>query len=103
MSRDTHSIAPLSFRGATSSGVSTLLPTLTGRGHEHHGEILREVAALADSGSLKPVLDPRHFTLETVIDAHTAVETGTTSGRVVVDIEACFPRPCRTGCIGRPC
>jgi NADPH2:quinone reductase len=84
----THSIAPLSFRGATYSGVFTLLPMLTGRGREHHGEILREVAALADSGLLKPVLDPRRFTLDTVADAHTAVETGATTGKVVVDIEA---------------
>jgi NADPH:quinone reductase-like Zn-dependent oxidoreductase len=84
----THSIAPLSFRGATYSGVFTLLPMLTGRGREHHGEILREVAALADSGLLKPVLDPRRFTLDTVADAHTAVETAATTGKVVVDIEA---------------
>jgi NADPH:quinone reductase-like Zn-dependent oxidoreductase len=84
----THSIAPLSFRGATYSGVFTLLPMLTGRGREHHGEILREVAALADSGLLKPVLDPRRFTLDTVADAYTAVETGATTGKVVVDIEA---------------
>ncbi|MEU2134547.1 zinc-binding dehydrogenase [Streptomyces sp. NPDC018352] len=75
---------------------------LTGRGREHHGEILREVAALADCGSLKPVLEPRHFTLDTVIDAHTAVETGTNTGRVL-GIEACLPRPCRTGCIGLSC
>ena len=35
-----HSLAPLSFRGATYSGVFTLLPLLTGRGRAHHGEIL---------------------------------------------------------------
>ncbi|MFD8388797.1 zinc-dependent alcohol dehydrogenase family protein [Streptomyces sp. NPDC059680] len=84
----THSIAPLSFRGATYSGVFTLLPLLTGRGREHHGEILREVAALADSGSLKPVLDPRRFTLDTVADAHAAVEAGAATGKVVVDVGA---------------
>ena len=43
-------LAPLSFRGATYSGVFTLLPLLTGEGREHHGEILREVAALVDAG-----------------------------------------------------
>lgn len=53
----THSLAPLSFRGATYSGVFTLLPLLTGRSREHHGAILREAAALADNGALKPVLD----------------------------------------------
>ncbi|WP_234538257.1 zinc-dependent alcohol dehydrogenase family protein [Streptomyces shenzhenensis] len=81
-----HSLAPLSFRGATYSGVFTLLPLLTGRGREHHGEIMREAATLADAGALKPLLDPRHFTLADVTDAHAAVESGTARGKVVVDI-----------------
>jgi NADPH:quinone reductase-like Zn-dependent oxidoreductase len=82
----THSIAPLSFRGATYSGVFTLLPMLTGRGREHHGEIMANATALVDQGLLKPLVDPRHFTLETVADAHRAVETGDTQGKVAVDV-----------------
>lgn len=84
----THSIAPLSFRGATYSGVFTLLPMLTGRGREHHGEILTNVAALADASNLRPLLDPRHFTFETIEDAYTTVETGAAQGKVVVDVTA---------------
>lgn len=83
----THSIAPLSFRGATYSGVFTLLPMLTGRGREHHGEIMREAAALADGGELKPLLDPRRFTLATVAEAHAAVESRTARSRIVIDID----------------
>lgn len=83
----THSIAPLSFRGATYSGVFTLLPLLTGRGREHHGEIMREAAALADAGALKPQLDHRHFTLADVAEAHAAVESGTAQGKVVIDVD----------------
>ncbi|MFI6079684.1 zinc-dependent alcohol dehydrogenase family protein [Streptomyces sp. NPDC051217] len=83
----THSIAPLSFRGATYSGVFTLLPLLTGRGREHHGEIMREAAALADRGALKPLLDHRNFTLDTVADAHAAVENGSAHGKIVIDID----------------
>jgi NADPH2:quinone reductase len=82
----THSIAPLSFRGATYSGVFTLLPMLTGRGRAHHGEILRSVAELADAAALRPSVDPRRFTLSTVAQAHVEVETGTAAGKVVVDI-----------------
>ncbi|MEV7687668.1 zinc-dependent alcohol dehydrogenase family protein [Streptomyces bungoensis] len=82
----THSIAPLSFRGATYSGVFTLLPLLTGRGREHHGEIMREAAALADAGALRPLLDPRHFTLADVAEAHAAVESGTAQGKIVIDV-----------------
>ncbi len=84
----THSIAPLSFRGATYSGVFTLLPLLTGRGREHHGEIMREAAALADAGALTPLLDPRRFTLADVLAAHAAVEGGTAEGRIVIDVDA---------------
>ncbi|MEU8216468.1 zinc-dependent alcohol dehydrogenase family protein [Micromonospora taraxaci] len=82
----THSLAPLSFRGATYSGVFTLLPMLTGRGREHHGDILREIATLADAGALRPRLDRRRFTLDTIMDAHRLVADGIAEGKVVVDI-----------------
>ncbi|WP_433134457.1 zinc-dependent alcohol dehydrogenase family protein [Micromonospora sp. CA-240977] len=81
-----HSLAPLSFRGATYSGVFTLLPMLTGRGRDHQGDILREIAALAEAGALRPRLDPRPFTLDTIMDAHRLVAGGTTDGKVVVDV-----------------
>jgi NADPH:quinone reductase-like Zn-dependent oxidoreductase len=84
----THSIAPLSFRGATYSGVFTLLPMLTGRGREHHGEIMRAAAALADAGALTPRVDPRRFTLATTAAAHEVVERGAAEGKVVVDVTA---------------
>ncbi|MEU1616064.1 zinc-dependent alcohol dehydrogenase family protein [Streptomyces sp. NPDC005722] len=81
-----HSLAPLSFRGATYSGVFTLLPMLTGRGREHHGGILREAATLAEAGALRPLLDPRRFTLATAAEAHAVVERGEGRGKVVVDV-----------------
>ena len=81
-----HSLAPLSFRGATYSGVFTLLPLLTGRGRAHHGEILAEAAALAEAGRLTPIVDPARYDLETVANAHQAVGTGTSQGKVVVRV-----------------
>jgi len=81
-----HSLAPLSFRGATYSGVFTLLPLLTGQGRAHHGEILAQAAALADAGLLTPLVDPAAYSLETVADAHRAVETGKSAGKVVVRV-----------------
>jgi D-arabinose 1-dehydrogenase-like Zn-dependent alcohol dehydrogenase len=48
---------------------------------------MREAAALADAGELKPLLDPRRFTLDTVADAHAAVENGTARSRIVIDID----------------
>jgi len=81
-----HSLAPLSFRGATYSGVFTLLPLLTGKGREHHGEILREAAQLIEAGQLKPLLDPRQFTLQTAEAAHELLVSGAAQGRLVVEI-----------------
>ncbi len=81
-----HSLAPLSFRGATYSGVFTLLPLLTGEGGEHHGEILREAAQLIEAAQLKPLLDPRQFTLQTAEAAHELLVSGTAQGRLVVEI-----------------
>ncbi|MBH3406134.1 zinc-dependent alcohol dehydrogenase family protein [Pseudomonas glycinae] len=81
-----HSLAPLSFRGATYSGVFTLLPLLTGSRREHHGEILRQAAALIESGQLRPLLDPHRFTLETAAEAHELLATKAAQGRLVVEI-----------------
>ncbi|WP_232374881.1 zinc-binding dehydrogenase [Mycolicibacterium mengxianglii] len=79
----THSLAPLSFRGATYSGVFTLMPLLTGHRREHHGHIVAQAAALADSGRLVPRLHSMTFTLEEVHDAYRVVENGG-AGKVTV-------------------
>ncbi|WP_458078916.1 zinc-binding dehydrogenase [Streptomyces sp. EMB26] len=56
-------------------------------GREHHGEILREAAALVDEGKLRPLLDGARYTLADVADAQRSVESGTADGKVVVDVE----------------
>jgi NADPH2:quinone reductase len=82
----THSLAPLSFRGATYSGIFTLLPLLTGKGRAHHGDILREATKLAEVGKLTPTLDPHRFTLETAGKAHEVIQSGNALGKIVIDI-----------------
>lgn len=79
-----HSLAPLSFRGASYSGVFTLLPLLTGEGRAHHGEILRRIAKLADDGELTPLVDGTRYLLTDVAAAHRAVAGGTNTGKVVI-------------------
>lgn len=79
-----HSLAPLSFRSATYSGVFTLTPLLTGMGQNHHGEILKAAAELVDSGKLKPLVSEKTFSLAEIGDAFSRVESGST-GKVVVD------------------
>lgn len=81
-----HSLAPLSFRGATYSGVFTLLPLLSGKGRKHHGEILKEATRLAENGLLKPILDSETYTLETIEEAHQAINNRIAKGKVVIEI-----------------
>jgi NADPH:quinone reductase len=81
----THLLAPLSFRGASYSGVFTLLPLITGRGRAHHGEILAQAAALVEAGRLRPLLNERQFSIEEISAAHALVESGA-MGKVVVEL-----------------
>lgn len=81
----THALAPLSFRAATYSGVFTLLPLLTGVGRTHHGDILREVAKLADQDQLKPLLSQEQFGAGDIARAFDAVAKGS-RGKVVLEL-----------------
>jgi NADPH2:quinone reductase len=82
----THALAPLSFRAASYSGVFTLLPLLTGQGREHHGEILRHASHLVEAGRVKPLVDPRSFTLESVGEAYAVLASKSARGKLVVDL-----------------
>jgi NADPH:quinone reductase-like Zn-dependent oxidoreductase len=81
----THSLAPLSFRGATYSGVFTLLPLITGEDRARQGKILAQAAALAEEGKLRPILYAQRFSAADIEAAHAVVEKGSL-GKVVVDI-----------------
>jgi NADPH:quinone reductase-like Zn-dependent oxidoreductase len=60
---------------------------LTGKGRAHHGEILREATKLAEAGKLTPLLNQKRFTFDDVQEAHAAVQSGKTIGKVVVEID----------------
>jgi NADPH:quinone reductase-like Zn-dependent oxidoreductase len=80
-----HSLAPLSFRGATYSGVFTLYPLISGEGRIHHGEILAQASALADAGKLRPLLYKEKLNIRDIGIAHDLVASGTL-GKVVVEL-----------------
>jgi NADPH2:quinone reductase len=82
----THSLAPLSFRSATYSGVFTLTPLLTGNGREQHGRIMAEATRLADAGKLVPVLSSQRFRLADGNAALDLVESGRSAGKVIVTL-----------------
>ncbi|VIO72961.1 2-haloacrylate reductase [Bradyrhizobium ivorense] len=82
---EAHNLAISSFRCADISGVFVLYPMLSGERRAHHGEILREVAKLAEAGKVRPILDSRTFTLDTATDAYDAVKAGGNI-KVVIDV-----------------
>jgi len=82
----THSLAPLSFRGATYSGVFTLRPLLTGLHKKHHGDILQQAAAIIEAGGLKPYVDAEEYSFSSVQQAYEALEKRTARGKVVVSV-----------------
>jgi NADPH:quinone reductase len=81
----THSLAPLSFRGATYSGVFTLLPLITGDNRAHHGKILARATALVEERKLRPLLSDRKFSICDIDAAYAQVESGSL-GKVVVEL-----------------
>jgi NADPH:quinone reductase len=83
----THVLAPLSFRGATYSGVFTLYPLISGKHRKHHGDILRAAAKLAEAGKLAPILNDEYYTPETISAAYEAIIAGRTRGKVVISIQ----------------
>jgi NADPH:quinone reductase-like Zn-dependent oxidoreductase len=83
----THALAPLSFRAATYSGIFTLLPLLTNLGRAHHGEILSHASRLVEAGRVRPHLDSRRFTLDSVGEAYETLANRIARGRLVVDVE----------------
>jgi NADPH2:quinone reductase len=80
-----HSLAPLSFRAATYSGVFTLLPLLTGVGRANHGHILQSAAELAEQDQLEPRLSPYDFSPDDIAAAYDLVATGS-NGKVVLEL-----------------
>src|SRR6202012_2984041 len=76
-----HALAPLSFRGATYSGVFTLYPLISGKNRKQHGGILRKATEMVENKALKPILDQSNYTLETVQAAYDAIANSKTKGK----------------------
>ena len=79
-------MAPLSFKGATYSGVFTLYPLISGNGRRHHGDILRKGTEMVEGGEVRPMVYKGDYRLETVEDAYNAITNRETKGKVVVSI-----------------
>lgn len=74
------------FKGLSLHVVFMLIPMLYDFNRQTHGDILKELALIAEAGELKPVLDENQYSLEEVGAAHTRLESGQAMGKVVVEI-----------------
>lgn len=85
-----YDLLPMHLKGLSLHVVFMLIPMLHNPGHRldraHHGQILREVAKLADAGLLRPLLDEQRFQLADMAAAHRRLESGAAVGKVVVEI-----------------
>jgi len=85
-SRSTHDLSMVHAKALTVSVVFMLLPMATGQGRERYRPILDEAKAMAEAGTLAPLLDPNTFGLEDAAKAQDHLEQGKAVGKVVVDI-----------------
>lgn len=82
--RSTHDLSLMNFKGLTLHVVYTMYPLVSGIGRSHYGEILTQVAQIADQGKIRPVLDPQHFRFIEVAQAHHHLESGKAFGKIVL-------------------
>lgn len=81
-------LTPMHAKALSFHAIMMLVPLLYGTGREAHGQILTEVAKLADQGKLKPLIDAERFTLSEVGGAHARLESGRALGKLVIDVAA---------------
>ena len=78
-------LTPAHFKGLSLHVVFMLIPMLHDHKREEHGAILAKLAAIADAGALKPLLDETRFGLDEVGKAHDRLTSGQAIGKVVVE------------------
>ena len=74
------------FKGLSLHVVFMLIPMIYDQGRDVHGNILSEIAAVADKGELRPMLDEKRFSLQDTAAAHDRLTSGKAMGKVVVEI-----------------
>ncbi|MCF0074233.1 zinc-dependent alcohol dehydrogenase family protein [Dyadobacter sp. CY261] len=81
-----HSLAPLSFRGATYSGVFTLYPLISGKARAHHGRILSEATRLIEAGKVSARIEQKDYTMDSVLTAYADLQRRHAAGKVIIRI-----------------
>ncbi|GAK21901.1 zinc-containing alcohol dehydrogenase [Vibrio sp. JCM 19052] len=79
-------LSTVHMKGLSLHVVFMLIPMIHNVGRREHAIILKELAKIAESGALKPVLDEHEFTLEQAGAAHDRLASGQAIGKVVINI-----------------
>ncbi|NJL37542.1 MAG: zinc-dependent alcohol dehydrogenase family protein [Leptolyngbyaceae cyanobacterium SM1_4_3] len=74
----------LHAKGLTLHLVFMLIPMLFNVNRIHHREILLKLAQIVDEGKIRPLLDPKTFSMAEIADAHQHAESGQAIGKVVL-------------------
>jgi NADPH:quinone reductase len=74
------------FKGLSLHVVFMLIPMLHNYKRDVHGDILAKLAAIIDTGDLKPLLDDQAFGFAEVGNAYAHLSSGKAVGKVVVDV-----------------
>lgn len=72
------------FKGLSIHVVFMLIPMLHDHGRKTHGDILSQLADIADAGHLKPLLDGSHFELSEVASAYARLTSGKAIGKIII-------------------
>ena len=78
-------LSSMHMKGLSLHVVFMLIQMMHDFQREKHGEILRNIARIAEVGDLKPLLDEQQFSLENVGEAYARLQSGNAIGKVVVE------------------
>lgn len=86
--RSTHDLSPLHAKALSLHVIFMLLPMLTGERRKEHGQILKDVATLCNAGKIMPILNSTVFNLSQAAEAHKLLESGSTTGKIIIEIKS---------------
>lgn len=76
---------PMHSKGLSLHVVFMLIPMLHDVRREEHGDILRSIATMVESGAILPLLDKNQFSIKEVGKAYAHLESGKAIGKVVIE------------------
>ena len=83
--RCTADLAPMHQKALSLHVVFMLIPLASGKGRARHGEILRELTALVEAGSVRPLIHDQRFSIPDVGAAHALLQAGGATGKIVLN------------------